>query len=36
LETALFELSVHEVQRLGKYARSVPARSVICYWANRK
>ena len=25
-----------EVLREGKYARTVPARNVLCYWANRE
>lgn len=33
---ALFEMPPHEVLRVGKYARTVPARSVLCYWANRE
>lgn len=33
---ALFEMPSHEVLREGKYARTVPARSVLCYWANRE
>jgi REP element-mobilizing transposase RayT len=33
---ALFEMPTHEVLREGKYARTVPARSVLCYWANRE
>jgi len=33
---ALFEMPEHEVLREGKYARTVPARSVLCYWANRE
>jgi len=32
----LFELSLEEVLRRGKYARTVPARSVLCFWANRE
>lgn len=32
----LFEIPSHEVWRRGKYARTVPARSVLCYWANRE
>ena len=33
---AVFEMSPQEVLREGKYARTVPARSVLCYWANRE
>ena len=32
----LFEMPPQEVLREGKYARTVPARSVLCYWANRE
>jgi chromosomal replication initiation ATPase DnaA len=32
----LFEMPSQEVLREGKYARTVPARSVLCYWANRE
>jgi chromosomal replication initiation ATPase DnaA len=32
----LFEILFQEVLRRGKYARTVPARSVLCYWANRE
>lgn len=33
---ALFEMPPSEVLRKGKYARTVEARSVLCYWANRE
>jgi REP element-mobilizing transposase RayT len=32
----LFEMRPHEVLREGKHARTVAARSVLCYWANRE
>jgi REP element-mobilizing transposase RayT len=32
----LFQIQPHEVLRQGKYARTVPARSVLCYWGNRE
>ncbi len=32
----LFEIPFQEVLRRGKYARTVPACSVLCYWANRE
>jgi REP element-mobilizing transposase RayT len=32
----LFGMPLQEVLREGKYARTVPARSVLCYWANRE
>ncbi len=34
--SAVFDLPAREVLRRGKYARTVPARSVLCYWANRE
>jgi len=33
---ALFEMPLTEVLREGKYARTVEARSVLCFWANRE
>ena len=33
---ALFEMPSTEVLREGKYARTVEARSVLCFWANRE
>ncbi len=33
---ALFEMPTTEVLREGKYARTVQARSVLCFWANRE
>ena len=27
---------IWEVLRVGKYARTVAARSVLCYWSNRE
>ena len=33
---AVFDMPVNEVLREGKYARTVIARSVLCYWANRE
>jgi hypothetical protein len=32
----LFEIPISEVVRTGKFARTVEARSVLCYWANRE
>jgi hypothetical protein len=32
----LFGMPISEVLRRGRYARTVPARSVLCYWANRE
>lgn len=32
---ALFEMATTEVLRQGKFARTVEARSVLCFWANR-
>ncbi len=32
----LLEMSDTEVLREGKYARTVEARSVLCFWANRE
>jgi putative transposase len=33
---ALFEMPSHEVLREGRFVRTVAARSVLCYWANRE
>ncbi len=33
---ALFDLPAREVLRRGKFARTVPARSLLCHWANRE
>jgi DNA-binding MarR family transcriptional regulator len=33
---ALFDMASTEVLRKGKYARTVEARSVLCFWANRE
>jgi putative transposase len=32
---AIFDMPLSEVLREGKYARTVAARSLLCYWANR-
>jgi len=32
----LFEMPIGEVLRRGRYVRTVPARSVLCFWANRE
>jgi REP element-mobilizing transposase RayT len=32
----LFEMPIGEVLRRGRYIRTVPARSVLCFWANRE
>jgi chromosomal replication initiation ATPase DnaA len=33
---ALFEMPSQEVLREGRFVRTVAARSVLCYWANRE
>jgi chromosomal replication initiation ATPase DnaA len=32
----IFDMPLSEVLREGKYARTVAARSLLCYWANRE
>jgi REP element-mobilizing transposase RayT len=32
----LFEMPIGQVLRRGRYVRTVPARSVLCFWANRE
>jgi putative transposase len=32
----VFEMPIGEVLRRGRYVRTVPARSVLCFWANRE
>ena len=32
----IFDMPLREVLREGKYARTVTARSLLCYWANRE
>ena len=32
----LFEMPIGEVLRRGRYVRTVPARTVLCFWANRE
>jgi putative transposase len=29
-------MPINEVLRMGRYVRTVPARSVLCFWANRE
>ena len=32
----IFDMPLSEVLREGEYARTVAARSLLCYWANRE